>query len=191
MIPTTPMIRGTPPEDSSLRAALGELPELAELRELPQGRIAGPGEFAAAIRLAFATAAAQGWREIIISDATFESWPLGERVVAASLNEWAKTGRTLTMLARNFDQVVRRHARFAAWRRTWSHTVVCRANTSITEDDFPSALWSPIWVCQKLDLVRSTAVASTDPARRVAIRERLDECLRRSAPSFPATTLGL
>lgn len=178
----------TPPEDSSPVPALSKPPELPEL---PQGRIAGPTEFAEAIRLAFATAAAQGWREIIISDASFESWPLGERVVAASLNEWSNSGRTLTMLARNYDEVVRRHARFVSWRRTWSHIVVCRANTSISEDDFPSALWSPVWVCQKLDLVRSTAISGSDPARRVLIRERLDECLRRSAPSFPATTLGL
>jgi hypothetical protein len=163
----------------------------SELPELPQGRIEGPAEFAAAIRLAFSTAAVQGWREIIMSDANFESWPLGERAVAQTLNDWAKTGRTLTMLARNYDEIMRGHARFVTWRRTWSHIVVCRANTSIAEDDFPSALWSPVWVCQKLDLARSTAVAGAEPARRVAIRERLDECLRRSSPSFPSTTLGL
>ncbi len=180
------MTAQTPPEGSqSIQPARPELPALA------QGRIEGPAEFAAAIRLAFATAAAQGWREIIISDSNFESWPLGERVVAQSLHDWAKTGRTLTMLAKSYEHVSYRHARFAVWRRTWSHIVVCRANSAIAEDDFPSALWSPVWVCQKLDLVRSTAVAGTEPARRVAIRERLDECLRRSAPSFPSSTLGL
>ncbi len=177
------MTMQSPPEGSQA------LP--TELRALPHGRIEGPSEFAAAIRLALATAAAQGWREIIMSDANFEAWPLGERAVAQALNDWAKTGRTLTMLARNYDEVIRRHARFAAWRRTWSHIVVCRANTLIAEEDFPSAFWSPVWVCQKLDLTHSTAIAGTDAARRLAIKERLNECLRRSAPSFPATTLGL
>ena len=161
------------------------------LPALRQGRIDGPADFAAVIRLAFSTAAEQGWREIIMSDASFESWPLGERAVAQSLNDWAKTGRTLTILARNYDALIRRHARFVTWRRTWSHLVTCRANSSVSEDDFPSALWSPVWCCHKLDLVRSTAVADFDVGRRVAIRERLDECLRRSAPAFPATTLGL
>lgn len=167
------------------------LPATSALEPLLQGRIEGPTQFASVIRLAFATAAEQGWREIVMCDANFESWPLGERAVAQSLNDWAKTGRTLTMLARNYDEVTRRHARFVTWRRTWAHTVTCRANTQLAADDFPSGLWSPVWVCQKLDLVRSTGVAGFEPARRVALRERLDECLRLSSPAFAATTLGL
>ena len=163
----------------------------AALQSLPQGRIEGPTQFAAVIRLALATAAAQGWREIVMSDASFESWPLGERAVADSLNEWAKTGRTFTMLARNYDEVTRRHARFVTWRRTWAHIVTCRANTQLAADDFPSGFWSPVWVCQKLDLVRCTGIAGIEPARRVALRERLDECLRLSSPAFAANTLGL
>lgn len=163
----------------------------SELTPLPQGRIEGPTQFAAVIRLALATAAEQGWREIVISDANFESWPLGERAVAQSLNEWSKTGRTFTMLARNYDEVTRRHARFVTWRRTWAHIVTCRANTQLAADDFPSGLWSPVWVCQKLDLMRSTGMAGAEPARRVALRERLDEALRLSSPAFAATTLGL
>ena len=161
------------------------------LEPLLQGRVQGPSQFAAVIRLALATAAAQGWREIVMSDANFESWPLGERAVTQSLNEWAKTGRTFTMLARNYDQVTRRHARFVTWRRTWAHIVTCRANTQLALDDFPSGVWSPVWVCQKLDLVRCTGIAGFEPARRVALRERLDECLRLSSPAFAANTLGL
>ena len=175
----------TPPD----QLPSGDAP--AALPPLPQGRIEGPSQFAAVIRLALATAAAQGWREIVMSDANFESWPLGERAVAQSLNEWAKTGRTLTMLARNYDEVTRRHARFVTWRRTWAHIVTCRANTQLALDDFPSGLWSPVWVCQKLDLVRCTGVAGTEAVRRVALRERLDECLRLSSPAFAANTLGL
>ncbi|MDP3309703.1 MAG: hypothetical protein Q8S56_01935, partial [Polaromonas sp.] len=53
---------------------------------LLQGRFAGRSEFAELVRQAFAAAAAQGWREIMLCDATFEDWPLGERVVAQSLN---------------------------------------------------------------------------------------------------------
>ena len=86
---------------------------------LPQGRFEGPTEFSDLIRLAFATAASQGWREIIICDSTFEDWPLGERVVAQALNDWSKSGRKLTMLAKNYNEVMRRHARFVTWRRTW------------------------------------------------------------------------
>ena len=158
---------------------------------LPQGRFEGLREFSDLIRLAFATAAAQGWREIIICDSTFEDWPLGERVVAQSLHEWSKSGRKLTMLAKNYNEVMRRHARFVNWRRTWSHIIECRANASVMPDDMPSALWSPDWVFHRLDLARSTGVSGAEAARRLALRERLNECLKLSSPAFAATTLGL
>ncbi|MBC7609859.1 MAG: hypothetical protein H7228_09840 [Polaromonas sp.] len=161
------------------------------LPALPQGRFHGTAEFAELIRLALATAAAQGWREIILSDGSFEDWPLGERAVAQSFNEWSRSGRKLTMLAKNYDEVLRRHARFVTWRRTWAHIVECRANSDVPVDDFPSALWSPAWVCQRLDLTHCAGISGTEAARRVALKERLEECLRRSSPAFPATTLGI
>jgi hypothetical protein len=158
---------------------------------LLQGRFSGPTEFAGLIRSAFAEAAAQGWREIIISDRNFEDWPLGERAVAQSLQDWSKSGRRLTMLAKNYSEVTRRHARFVSWRRTWAHIIDCRANTAVSDEDMPCGLWSPVWVFQKLDIVRCTGMAGSEPARRVALKERLVECLKLSTPSFAATTLGL
>lgn len=158
---------------------------------LLQGRFNGRREFAELVRQAFAAAAADGWREIIICDSTFEDWPLGERAVAQSLQDWSTSGRKLTMLAKNYNEVVRRHARFVTWRRTWSHIVECRASAAVAIDDMPSALWSPVWVCQRLDLVRSTGVAGAEPARRVDLKDRLAERLKLSSPAFAATTLGL
>lgn len=163
-------------------------PDLPLLR---QGRFTGPTEFSDLIRRAFQAAALEGWREIILSDRSFEDWPLGERAVSQSLHEWSRSGRKLTMLAKNYDEVIRRHARFVTWRRAWSHIIDCRSNTSMSVDDFPSAFCSPAWVCQRLDLDRCTGIAGTEPARRVLLRERLDECLRRSSAAFPATTLGI
>ncbi len=158
---------------------------------LPVGRFTGPTEFAALIRLALGAAASQGWSEIILSDRSFEDWPLGERVVSQSLQDWSRSGRKLTMLAKNYDELIRRHARFVTWRRTWAHIIDCRSNTSMSADDFPSAIWSPAWVCQRLDLDRCTGISGVEPARRVLLKERLDECLRRSSAAFPATTLGI
>ncbi len=158
---------------------------------LLQGRFEGPTEFAQLVRTALAAAAAQGWREVVVCDSTFEDWPLGERVVAQALNDWSASGRKFTMLATNYNEVMRRHARFVTWRRKWSHIVECRANASISHDDMPSALWSSVWVFQRLDLTRSTGFAGIEPARRVALKERLDECLKLSSPAFAATTLGL
>ncbi|MES2413335.1 MAG: hypothetical protein V4614_06000 [Pseudomonadota bacterium] len=158
---------------------------------LPEGRFGGQTEFAGMVRDALQVAADQGWREIILCDRSFEDWPLGERAVAQSLNDWSRSGRKLTMLARNYDEVIRRHARFVSWRRTWAHIVDCRGNSSLLVDDFPSALWSPVWVFQRMDLDKSAGVAGSEPGRRIALRERLDECLRRSSAAFPSSTLGL
>ncbi|WP_411881223.1 hypothetical protein [Polaromonas sp. YR568] len=158
---------------------------------LPEGRFTGLTEFTDMIRQAFAVAAQQGWREIIVCDPDFQDWPLGERVVVQALNDWSKTGRKFTMLARNYDEVLRKHARFVTWRRTWAHIVECRANASAAADETPSALLGPGWVFERLDLQRCTGVAGSEPARRVALRERLNERLLKSSPAFPATTLGL
>ncbi len=155
---------------------------------LLEGRFEGRSEFGALIRQAFAVAATQGWREIILCDSNFEDWPLGERVVAQALNDWAKTGRKLTVLAQNYDEITRRHARFVTWRRTWAHVVDCRRSAA---GDLPSAFWSPAWVFERLDPVRSTGVAGSEPVRRTALKERLEEKLLRSTASFAATTLGI
>ena len=159
--------------------------------ELLEGRFSGRVEFTGLIRQALEAAARQGWPEIILSDPDFHDWPLGERAVAQALNEWSHAGRKLTILARNYDEVFRRHARFVAWRRTWGHIVECRGSASANAEEIPSALWSPGWVFERLDLQRSAGVAGSEAVRRVALRERLNERLRKSSPAFPATTLGL
>lgn len=155
---------------------------------LLQGRFSGPGEFAELIRQAFAAAAIQGWREIIVSDPDFSDWPLGERALIQNLSDWSKTGRKFTMLARNYDEIRRKHARFVSWRQSWAHIVECR---SCPADKLPSALLSGSWVFERIDVQRCAGVAGPEAVRRVALRERLNEGLLTSSPGFAATTLGL
>lgn len=161
------------------------------LPALLEGRFSGRTEFAEMIRQAFAAAAAQGWREIVLCDSDFEDWPLGERLVAQALNDWSGTGRKLTMVAKNYDEVLRKHARFVVWRRTWAHIVECRGSAATPADSMPSALWSPGWVFERLDRQRCAGRAGSEVARRVALKERLNERVLNSSPAFPATTLGL
>jgi hypothetical protein len=158
---------------------------------LPEGRFGGRTEFGDLVRNAFRAAAIQGWREIIICDAGFDDWPLGERAVADALGDWSRTGRKLTMIAKNYDAVIRRHPRFVTWRRTWSHIVECRAISSGQSEHLPSAMWSPVWVFERIDVERSGGYCSREAPRRVALRECLNERLLKSVASFPATTLGL
>lgn len=158
---------------------------------LADGRFTGRQAFQQLVRDALACAAREGWREIILSDATFEDWPLGERAVAQALQDWSASGRHCTLLARRWDDAIVRHARFVSWRRTWSHIIEARACPSADPLEIPSAIWSPGWVMQRLDPERCAGVSGSEPERRVLLRESLKEWLAKSSPSFPAVTLGL
>jgi hypothetical protein len=158
---------------------------------LPEGKFSGREAFQQLVRDALQRAAHEGWREIILVDAGFEEWPLGERAVAQSLQDWSKSGRRCTLLARSYDDVLRRHARFVTWRKTWSHIIEARACHSADPLGFPSAIWSPGWVMERRDLERSIGYCGSEPERRVALRESLNEWLGKSSPGFAAVTLGL
>lgn len=158
---------------------------------LPAGRFSGHGAFAQLVRDALAQAALDGWREIVLCDASFEDWPLRERSLVESLHAWSGAGRRFTMLAASYDVVLRQHARFVTWRRTWGHIIDCRICHHAGGPDFPSVLWSPVWAMSRLDPVRCTGISGAEPERRVRLRETLDELRRNSSPGFPASTLGL
>lgn len=158
---------------------------------LPSGRFEGRAAFQQLVRDALACAAREGWHEIILCDASFEDWPLAERAVAESLQAWSATGRRMTLLAKRYDEVERRHARFVTWRKTWSHIIEARGCASADPLDLPSAIWSPGWVMERRDIEHCRGYSGSEPDRRLALRETLHEWLHKSSPSFPATTLGL
>ena len=160
--------------------------------QLPEGRFAGVEAFRQCVRDALQVAVRDGWREMIWADPDFREWPLGERAVAELLQQWvAQPQRRLVVLAGHYDEIVRCHARFVTWRRTWSDRVECRRSRVVDPAGVPSALWSPAWALVRQDSVRSGGVCTTLPERRVALHEQLQEGLRLSSPSFAATTLGL
>lgn len=159
--------------------------------DLPSGRFDGRVAFQQLVRDALACAAREGWRELVLSDASFEDWPLGERAVAQSLSDWARAGHRVVLLARRWDEVARRHARFVSWRQTWSHRIEARVCTQADPLELPSAIWSPGWVMHRLDAPRCMGYSGADSERRVALRELLDAWLLKSTAGFPAVTLGL
>ena len=158
---------------------------------LPSGRFEGREAFRQLVRDGLARAAQEGWRELILSDASFEEWPLGERAVVESLQAWSRGGRRITLLARRYEQVLRLHPRFVQWRVLWSHIVEARACPAADPLELPSALWTPAWVMERRDVERSHGYCGAEPERRLQLRETLAEWLQKSSPSFPATTLGL
>jgi hypothetical protein len=156
--------------------------------------ITSRSDFHAAIREGFAQAAAQGCREIFISDADFADWPLGERAVVEHLTQWAYAHRRFTMLAQHYDEVTRRHPRFVEWRRQWSHVIDCQAFTEAEAEagHFPSMLVaSGLFTLRLLDPVHHRASLSAEVGDELRAREQLDAFLQRSTPSFPATIAGL
>ncbi len=165
--------------------------ENAPLEPLASGRFEGREAFKQMVRNAFEHAAREGWSEIILSDATFEDWPLRERAVVESLQAWSKSGRRLTMVAHRYEEVIRHHARFVTWRKTWGHIINCRVCSTVPPIDFPSAIWSPNWIMHRTDPLRSTGICGADRERRIQLKELLDEKIRNSSPGFPSSTLGL
>ena len=163
----------------------------AENKPLHTGQFSGRVQFEQLVRDALATAAREGWREIVLCDATFSDWPLGERSVDASLRAWSKTGRKMTLLAKHYRDVAAQHHRFVAWRGQWSHIIEARAVASADVLEITSGIYSNGWVMRRNEPVRSIGVCSTEPARRVALREEIDGWLLKSSAAFAATTLGL
>jgi hypothetical protein len=164
---------------------------MSDALRLPDGRFEGREDFRQLVRDALAAAAREGWRELILSDASFEDWPLGERSVVDALQAWSQTGRRMVLLARRYDTVLRQHARFVQWRGRWSHIIEARACPAADPLDLPSAIWTPHWVLERREPERSIGYCGGEPERRVALREVLQEWLQKSTPSFPATMLGL
>lgn len=158
---------------------------------LKSGRFSGREEFTQLVRDSLAAAAREGWPEIILSDATFEDWPLRERLVAESLQAWAKPGRHMVILAARYDEVVRYHPRFVQWRITWGHLLDCRVGRGGAIADFPSAIWSRSWFLHRLDPLGCVGVCGNDRGRQVSLKQTLDERIRESSHGFPSTTVGL
>ncbi len=160
--------------------------------DLPEGPFIGRESFRAAVRQALAEAARAGWRELIVCDASFFDWPLGERAVVQALEAWARgAGQRFTVLAQRYDAVERLHPLFVGWRRQWAHKIECRSVRVADPLELPSALWSPGWALQRLDALRSGGVSGAQPERVLHLRESLNAWLERSSPAFAATTLGL
>jgi len=158
---------------------------------LPQGRLQGRAAFQCTVRLALRVAARQGWEELILCDADFADWPLGAQEVAQALHDWARAGRRFTMLALDYRSVQRLHPRFVHWRQRWDHLIDCRLCRGNDALSFPSGVWSPHWVMQRIDVERDVVICDAGAERRVSLRQQLDEWRRDSVPGLAASVLGL
>lgn len=154
--------------------------------------IDGRSAFHQAVRDALASAADAGSAEIVLVDADFADWPLGERAVLESLGRWAATRRRMTLLGGSFDALPRQAPRFLAWRQAWSHIVDFRTPEDLDPRQLPTWLHVPGLVVLRLDdPVHHRGIVSWRPVEQVEAREAIDALSQRSIETFPATTLGL
>jgi len=149
-------------------------------------------DFQEALRAAVMECARIGSRELWMCDEDFADWPLNDGALINALTQWAMPHRKLTVLARDYDEVVRRHPRWVEWRRTWSHVVECRAQEEAENRELPTLLLAPSLVCVRLfDRIHFRGSVSRDTADILRNRELIDAVSQRSVESFPASTLGL
>ena len=157
----------------------------------PPGRFEGRQAFQTGVRAMFSRAADTGWRDMLWCDPDFADWPLGERAVVEGLQRWARPGRRLMLLAAGYREMERFHARFVHWRRQWDILIDARQAPRADASGMPSLLLGGDRVLHRLDMERCRGWVSDDPAVRLRLKEQVEDLRRRSAPAFPATTLGL
>ncbi|HET7865033.1 MAG TPA: hypothetical protein VFL86_11575 [Burkholderiaceae bacterium] len=156
------------------------------------GLIDSRSGFHAALRAALRAAAEQGCREIWCVDRHFADWPLGERDVVDLLSRWVSGRRRLVLLAQNFDELPRRHARWVQWRVQWAHVVTCKQVHDDDTADMPCLLLATDLVSVRLHSTEHyRGRIDRDPAEWVRQRELISMLDQRGSDAFPATVLGL
>ena len=154
--------------------------------------ISSRGAFQTALRDAFSEVARVGCRDIVLCDPDFGDWPLGETEVIDALDRWVQPHRRLTLLAHDFGVLARRHARWVAWRRLWSHVVLCRSNPELEAAEVPTLLVAPgVSIVRLNDAVHWRGSMSCRPVDMASARREIDAVLQRSVEAFPLTTLGI
>lgn len=161
------------------------------MSDAPDRLITTRAEFQASLREAFTEMARAGCREVWLCDDDFADWPLNDREVVEHLTQWAYAHRKLTVIARHFDEVARRHPRWVAWRRQWSHVVECLACEDAGTTMPTVLLAGGLLVVRLADPLRYRGLVSHEANELQQQRELIDVVSQRAVPSFPATVTGL
>ena len=178
----------------------GRQPAMDDVSGLPAARppaggrgFEGSTDFAQALRDALAHMSENSTRRVCWCDEDFAAWPLGETEWVAQLTRWARTsGRELVMIARDWSVIERRHPRFAAWRRDWSHVIQCLVPDEARTEALPT-LWidSDDQALRVFDREHLRGRIGFDRVDRQQAREDFDAISQRASPGFAAVTLGL
>jgi len=159
----------------------------------PQQAIDSRSGFADAVHEALDRTVAQRARRMVWADSDFADWPLDDPALLQRLTDWLRLPqRHLVLLACDYELLRRRHARFVACYRTWSHAIAAFAPAEDDAAELPCLFLADRTVLVRLlDKVHWRGWISTEPASLRLAREQTDALLQRSESAFALTTLGL
>ncbi len=169
------------------------LPASPQADPLQAGPLLGRGACIDALRAGLlAMADDPSGRQLLWRDHDFELWPLDEPEVLDALGRWLRLpGRSITLLAADFDTLARQKARFATWRRPRSHLVHAFRPAQWQAADLGGLLLGSARAVQLLDRLHWRGRIVDEPATLVDFHQQCDALMQRSEAAWPATTLGL
>ncbi|WP_284620445.1 hypothetical protein [Aquabacterium humicola] len=125
-------------------------------------------------------------------DPDFVDWPFEEPAVMQALTRWAQApGRQIRFMALDYDQLMRRHPRLAAWRRDWSHCIQAWRPADSERAELPSWLLAGGQAIEWLDREHWRGRRLQAPPELRQLEEACDALAQRCEPAWPATVLGL
>jgi hypothetical protein len=154
--------------------------------------VSSRSEFIATARGLFTKLDGASGRDITLVDPDFSPWPLDDPEVVEALTRWIQLpGRRLRLMGVRFDLIERDQARFAAWRKPFSHAVECMTPTEVDASDLPAVLLFETGYLELWDRERWQARWTAERRAWVLQRERIDALMQRCEPAWPVTMLGL
>lgn len=132
-------------------------------------------------------------RHLIWLDPDFETWPLDDAALLASLAAWAQLPRRrLTLIAHGFDAFARRCPRFVRWRRDWTHVVDAWTPSEGAQVNLPTLAIDERRLCLQLfDRQHWRGRLALDEAAVQQWKSECDALLQRCESTFAAHPLGL
>ena len=130
--------------------------------------------------------------DVLLVDSHFADWPLDDPAVLTSLAHWLRPpGRRLRLIGVDFAAVAQNHARFARWRRDWTHRIeVLTPVDGALAPGLRLLLAGPV-AAQWLDAPDWRLRLVTQALQVAVLREKCADFLQRCEPAWPVTTLGL
>lgn len=126
-------------------------------------------------------------------DTDFSAWPLDHAQLIETLGAWLRLPqRRLVLIARDYAPLQRRHPRFVAWRRNWSHAIEAWSPSEGVDLQLPTLLIDDHRLClQVFDVAQGRGRITLDESAVRQWSDEIDALLQRCEAAFAVHHLGL